>query len=198
MNENQIFLAYIALGAGIVIALTLIVLVVVLWKRLNDEREFSLGGYKELSNDFMENVKEIKQLREDYSIKIAGQSALMEVVKKDLIRLDKFEKQQTDENAAIYNAFRANHNETLTHIKNINSDISDFQFIISDFSSEKNRLKKVYGDITTIKEEISLLFSESELLKKIKVHKVERVKKTGKMSGHIGVKQAPKKTTKKK
>lgn len=124
MTGYQIFLAYIALGAGIIIALTLIVLVVVLWRRdksLYKQYRADAKGYYDLYVDYAKRITDDnKKVHNEYTIKTDAQTALMENTSK---RLTKFEKEQTDENAAIYNAFKGNHNETLTKIDAINKTL---------------------------------------------------------------------------
>lgn len=167
MTGYQIFLAYIALGAGIIIALTLIVLIIVLWRKFNKENNYRIKLNKVMLASVEENNRKIKAYHEDYIIKTAAQSALTENVSK---RLDKFEKQQTDENAAIYNAFRGNHNETLTKINSIDKTIEQ----------HTNRLNLDNKQIERI------LIKLTPAPKNPEKYKVERPKKLGKHTLVIG------------
>ena len=179
MTGYQIFLAYIALGAGIIIALTLIVLVVVLWRRdksLYKQYRADAKGYYDLYVDYAKRITDDnKKVHNEYTIKTDAQTALMENTSQ---RLTKFEKQQTDENAAIYNAFKGNHNETLTKIDAINKKVFEIECSVLLVEQTVSNLPEV---VKFKKEVVKELVTKGEVILK-----------------HKPSKSAPKKVAKKK
>ena len=152
MTGYQIFLAYIALGAGIIIALTLIVLIIVLWRRNTKLKKEHLKWCEFCRSSIITTNNKIND----------------EKIKSE--RFTKFMIEQHDENASIYNAFRGNHNETLTKISNIDKTIEQ----------HTNRLNLDNEQIERI------LIKLTPAPKEPEKYKVERPKKLGKHTLVIG------------
>lgn len=139
MTEIQIQLAYIALSIGTLLFVALLAWVAYLKKEVN---KYAIK-YKHLLSVTVDLQKDIEKLNKDskrQNIIIIHLEEVFELLSTASKEFQKFMKLQKDENAAIYNAFRGNHNETLTKLEAIlKTNVVDKVKKTSQISPTKSR-----------------------------------------------------------